>query len=179
MFAFPCSHWRRLRTFNVVERPNKEIKRRTRLAGLSPHETSLLRLVFAVLIEHQRGMGSRKNQFMYGKRQQCRIGLEEFTERELLNRVRPNCNVFGFVGFFTEIASFQTFASKIGDGGRESFRVNFSQKLRLIVGTFNTDFEISSWGRSSQGVLKVRSSPASTRATIMTSELNSHVSFKR
>jgi putative transposase len=60
VFAFPCSHWRRLRTFNVGERPNKEIKRRTRVAGLSPHETSLLRLVFAVLIEISEEWGAEK-----------------------------------------------------------------------------------------------------------------------
>lgn len=51
VFAFPRSHRRRLRTSNVVERLSKEIKRRTRVAGLFPHETSLLRLVTAVLME--------------------------------------------------------------------------------------------------------------------------------
>jgi transposase-like protein len=40
---------RRLRTSNVLERLNKEIKRRTRVATLFPNEASLLRLVSAVL----------------------------------------------------------------------------------------------------------------------------------
>ena len=40
---------RRLRTTNGVERLNKEIKRRTRVATLFPIEASLLRLVPAVL----------------------------------------------------------------------------------------------------------------------------------
>ena len=40
---------RRLRTTNGVERLNKEIKRRTRVATLFPNEASLLRLVPAVL----------------------------------------------------------------------------------------------------------------------------------
>ena len=51
VFAFPRPHWRRLRTSNVVERLSKEIKRRTRVAGLFPNESSLLRLVTAVLME--------------------------------------------------------------------------------------------------------------------------------
>ena len=51
VFLFPRSHWRRLRTSNLVERLSQEIKRRTRVAGLFPNEASLLRLVTAVLME--------------------------------------------------------------------------------------------------------------------------------
>ena len=42
---------RRLRTSNSLERLSKEIKRRTRVAGLFPNEASLLRLVTAILSE--------------------------------------------------------------------------------------------------------------------------------
>ena len=42
---------RKLRTTNMLERVNKEIERRIRVAALFSHETSLLRLVSAVLIE--------------------------------------------------------------------------------------------------------------------------------
>jgi putative transposase len=48
---FPAAHRRRLRTSNAIERLNKEIKRRTRVATLFPNEASLLRLVSAVLSE--------------------------------------------------------------------------------------------------------------------------------
>ena len=51
VFAFPAAHRRRLRTSNGLERLNKEIKRRTRVATLVPNEASLLRLVSAVLSE--------------------------------------------------------------------------------------------------------------------------------
>ncbi len=51
VFAFPAEHRRRLRTTNLLERLNKEIKRRTRVATLFPNEASLLRLVSAVLME--------------------------------------------------------------------------------------------------------------------------------
>ncbi len=42
---------RRLRSTNMLERLNKEIKRRTRVATLFPNEQSLLRLVSAILME--------------------------------------------------------------------------------------------------------------------------------
>jgi hypothetical protein len=51
VFALPRSHRRRLRTSNMLERLNEEIKRRTRVAGLFPNDASLLRLVSAVLME--------------------------------------------------------------------------------------------------------------------------------
>lgn len=51
VFTVPMAHRRRLRTSNLLERLNKEIKRRTRVATLFPNEAALLRLVSAVLME--------------------------------------------------------------------------------------------------------------------------------
>ncbi len=51
VFAMPEKHRLRLRTTNMVERQNKEIRRRTRVSGLFPNESSLLRLVSAILME--------------------------------------------------------------------------------------------------------------------------------
>lgn len=51
VFAFPAAHRKRLRTSNLLERINKEIKRRTRVATLFPNEAALLRLASAVLVE--------------------------------------------------------------------------------------------------------------------------------
>lgn len=51
VFDIPTEHRRRLRTTNLLERINKEIKRRTRVATLFPNEASLLRLASAVLAE--------------------------------------------------------------------------------------------------------------------------------
>jgi len=51
VFNFPSKHRRRLRTNNMLERLNREIKRRTRVATLFPNEASLLRLATAVLME--------------------------------------------------------------------------------------------------------------------------------
>ena len=49
--ALPSSHRRRLRTTNMLERINREIKRRTRVTTLFPNEGSALRLVSAALME--------------------------------------------------------------------------------------------------------------------------------
>ena len=51
VLTIPAAHRRRLRTTNSLERLNKEIKRRTRVATLFPNEASLLRLASAVLSE--------------------------------------------------------------------------------------------------------------------------------
>lgn len=51
VFAYPPSHRRRLRTTNLVERLNEEIRRRSRVARLFPNEASCLRLVTAVVME--------------------------------------------------------------------------------------------------------------------------------
>jgi len=51
VLRIPAAHRRRMRTTNGLERLNKEIKRRTRVATLFPNEASLLRLASAVLSE--------------------------------------------------------------------------------------------------------------------------------
>ena len=51
VFDFPASHRRRLRTTNLPERMNAEIRRRTRVARLFPNEASCLRLVTAIVME--------------------------------------------------------------------------------------------------------------------------------
>ncbi len=49
--AFPKQHWKRLKTTNVMERVNKELKRRTKVVGAFPNEESLLRLVGSILMD--------------------------------------------------------------------------------------------------------------------------------
>lgn len=51
VFALPAEHRIRMRTTNPLERLNKEIRRRTRVAGIFPSEPSLLLLVGAILNE--------------------------------------------------------------------------------------------------------------------------------
>ena len=51
VFSLPDNQRRKLRSTNMVERLNREIKRRTKVAGLFPNEASLLRLVSSILVE--------------------------------------------------------------------------------------------------------------------------------
>lgn len=48
---FPENHWRRIRTTNIMERTNEEIKRRTKVVGAFPNQESVLRLVVSILID--------------------------------------------------------------------------------------------------------------------------------
>lgn len=48
---FPCEHHLRLRTNNVQERANEEIKRRAKVVGVFPSEESMARLVGSVLVD--------------------------------------------------------------------------------------------------------------------------------
>jgi transposase-like protein len=51
VYHFPKDHWKKLRTSNGIERVNREIKRRTRVAVLFPNKESALRLVTGVIVE--------------------------------------------------------------------------------------------------------------------------------
>ena len=48
---FPIEHWKRIRTTNMVERVNAEIKRRTKVVAAFPSRESLLRLIGSILID--------------------------------------------------------------------------------------------------------------------------------
>jgi putative transposase len=49
--SFPQEHWRRIHSTNLVERLNKEIKRRTKVVGVFPDQPAVIRLVGSLLIE--------------------------------------------------------------------------------------------------------------------------------
>jgi transposase-like protein len=60
VFDFPQAHWKKLRTSNLAERVNKEIKRRTKIVGIFPNCNSCLRLVTALLIEMDEEWGQSR-----------------------------------------------------------------------------------------------------------------------
>lgn len=49
LISFPSQHWLKIRTNNVIERMNREIRRRTRVVGAFPDGNSALMLVCARL----------------------------------------------------------------------------------------------------------------------------------
>ena len=57
---FPAAHWQKIRTNNVQERANREIKRRTRVVQSFPSRASLVRLVGAVLAEEEDAWAQRR-----------------------------------------------------------------------------------------------------------------------
>ena len=63
---FPSEHWTRIRTNNVMERLNREIRRRTRVVGSFPDGNSALMLVCARL-RHVAGTQWGNKKYMYMK----------------------------------------------------------------------------------------------------------------
>lgn len=49
--TFPNEHWRRIHSTNLLERLNREIKRRTKVVGVFPDQPSVIRLVGSLLTE--------------------------------------------------------------------------------------------------------------------------------
>ena len=85
VFALPASHRRRLRTTNLVERLNEEIRRRTRVARLFPNEAACLRLVSAILMEISEDWQTAERRYVVFTERGRDRGITEFTERVLLN----------------------------------------------------------------------------------------------
>jgi Transposase and inactivated derivatives len=76
---FPSEHWTRIRTNNVIERLNREIRRRTRVVGTFPDGNSALMLVCARL-RHVAGYP---------------VGLQEVHEHEALGGGLDDASVAG------------------------------------------------------------------------------------
>lgn len=49
--TFPNEHWRRIHSTNLLERLNKEVKRRTNVVGVFPDQPAVIRLVGTLLME--------------------------------------------------------------------------------------------------------------------------------
>ena len=61
VFCLPARHRVRMRTSNMLERLNRELKRRTRVVRIFPNDAALLRLASEVLMEVDEGwLGGRK-----------------------------------------------------------------------------------------------------------------------
>ncbi|MGC9159747.1 MAG: IS256 family transposase, partial [Terracidiphilus sp.] len=60
VYVLPEAHQKRMRTTNMLERQNEELKRRTRVVRVFPNEQSLLRLVAALLMETNQEWMERK-----------------------------------------------------------------------------------------------------------------------
>jgi len=71
--SFPSAHWKRLRTNNVEERANREIKRRSCVVQVFPSERPLEHLVEAVMYEQDK-QRSASQCFAYDKMQELYDG---------------------------------------------------------------------------------------------------------
>lgn len=64
IFSFPAQHRVKIRTTNVIERLNREIKRRTQVASIFPNDNSCLRLVTAIVMEMSEEWLTERKRYM-------------------------------------------------------------------------------------------------------------------
>jgi transposase-like protein len=76
VYALPDSHRKRMRSTNMLERYNQEIKRRTRIVRIFPNEQSCIRLVSALAIETNEEWMARR----YLKMNQKKVGTQSTTD---------------------------------------------------------------------------------------------------
>jgi putative transposase len=62
--TFPEAHWTKLHSTNPIERLNGEIKRRTEVVGIFPNDDAIVRLVGALLLEHNDEWAVQRSRYM-------------------------------------------------------------------------------------------------------------------
>ena len=77
--SFPTRHHRKIHSTNLVERFNKEIKRRTKVVGAFPSEGSVLRLLVPLAVDTNAKWMDRKYVSWENLTHDCQVE-EEFTE---------------------------------------------------------------------------------------------------
>ena len=75
-YAFPASHWSKLRSTNPLERFNREIGPRTDVVGIFPDDRSLIRLVGMLCLE-------QNDEWLVGRRYMSRAAMEPLLEKRL------------------------------------------------------------------------------------------------
>jgi transposase-like protein len=82
-YAFPQTHWSKLRSTNPLERFNKEIGRRTDVVGIFPDDRSLIRLVGMLCLE-------QNDEWLVGRRYLSAAAMEPLLEQRLHRELNPD-----------------------------------------------------------------------------------------
>ncbi len=61
---FPADHWSKIHSTNGLERLNGEVKRRTDGVGIFPNDDAIVRLVGAILLEHNDEWAVQRARYM-------------------------------------------------------------------------------------------------------------------
>jgi len=80
--SFPKEHWRRIHSTNLVERLNKEIKRRTKVVGVFPDQPAVIRLVGSLLTEIDDDWRAIQRRYFSVESMQLLIDSKRFHKKE-------------------------------------------------------------------------------------------------
>jgi len=80
--SFPQEHWRRIHSTNLVERLNKEIKRRTKVVGVFPDQPAVIRLVGTLLTEIDDDWRATQRSYFSKESMQLLIDFKNFHKKE-------------------------------------------------------------------------------------------------
>jgi transposase-like protein len=86
VLALPEPYRRRLRTTNAVERLNEEVRRRERVIRIFPARESVIRLLGALLMEHDEAWTTGKRYFDMTAYRQWRRAQADSAEQEELQQ---------------------------------------------------------------------------------------------
>jgi transposase-like protein len=75
----PPEHWRRIRTTNLLERVNEELKRRYHAIGAFPNDAALLRLAGAILMDINEEWITSRRYLSFGEERSCQDTGTQFT----------------------------------------------------------------------------------------------------
>ena len=87
-YAFPASHWSKLRSTNPLERVNREVARRTDVAGIFPNDQALIRLAGALLLEQCDEWLVTRRYLSEGSMRELTARGEQQQEQEINNNIK-------------------------------------------------------------------------------------------
>jgi putative transposase len=87
--AFPPEHWTRIYSTDLLERLNREVKRRTNVVGIFPDSDAVLRLVGSVLVEIHEEWQTGRRYFSLESMRKLKEPLEELVTLPSPLRLAP------------------------------------------------------------------------------------------
>jgi putative transposase len=80
--SFPKEHWRRIHSTNMIERLNKEIKRRTKVVGIFPDQPAVIRPIGTLLMDYDDDWRASQRKYFSNESMHFMIDSKRFHKKE-------------------------------------------------------------------------------------------------